>query len=367
MSEATVSVNVGSEAASQIMVLGGTGAGKTVWIARLLEALQAPATIFNGRIVEGDPAAVGVGADTIRCEYADEATKAQNLGIMTALAARRWPSATMDPVEHLVDFFLDGQTVFRHRRRVRLLELPGSALLSAFSPSNPSTLTLGWTVGDQMARTAAIVLLVDPVAAAEQTQESIDLLNATVAMLHTIRASPDGRAVPVAIVLSKCDRGYKTILKEGGVRQFVEKHLASILSAAASARVYVSSATRSRLVSPGHREPSTRRPAENVIEPMYFLLGTLDRVETIRRRAGMRMDAEAQRRAAASRRAQRPQESGELRVSNRAWVAFGIGALLLAGGSVRFAQSRSAGASPAAPPLAGPTSPAAATDPKEVE
>lgn len=327
---------------SEILVLGGSGAGKTVWIARLLDALQTPATILNGRIQERDPATAGAGADVLRCEFADPATEAHNRAIVGALEARRWPLTTLDPVEHLVDFVLTGETVRRFRRKTTLIELPGTALVSAFAPSNPSTLTMGWAVGNQLSRTSAVILLIDPVVAAERTQDSVDLLNATVAMLEHLRSTPHGRSIPVAIILSKCDRGYKTILKEGGVRQFTERHLQPILHAAGSARVYVSSATRSRLVAIGHREPSIRRPVENLVEPMYFLLGTLDRIDAIRRRAASVMQAEAKRRATIDREAARRRRSGELRISSRAWTAFAVGSLMLAIGAVRLAQSKAA-------------------------
>ena len=322
----------GSVPRDMILVIGGPGAGKTVWIARLLDALRTPTTLLNGRIPDGDTWISGPGSTTVQAEFGDPDTKRSNESVVAALEAKSWPVPTPDAVEHVVDFTLTGEGVRTPRRRLILVDLPGSALLAAFAPSNPSTLTIGWTVGNQLARTAAVVLLIDPVRATERSRESIDLANATVAMLEHLRASPEGRSIPVAIVLSKCDRGYKTIMREGGVRQFAERHLGSVLEAVGSARVYVSSATRSRLVSPGYREPSTRRPVENLVEPMHFLLGTIDRIDAIRRRAALAMQAEAQRRghsAPAEAPRRRP-----VRIPAYAWAVALAGALVLVGGLV---------------------------------
>ena len=317
-----------------VLVLGGPSAGKTVWIARLLDALRTPTTLVNGRIPDGDGWFSGPGSATLHCEFADVETKQRNESIIQAIENRHWPTPTTDAVEHTVDFILTGDSVRTPRRRIVLVDLPGSALLAAFAPSNPSTLTIGWTVGNQLARTAAIVLLIDPVRAVERTRESIDLANATVAMLEHLRSSPEGRSIPLAIVLSKGDRGYKTIMKEGGVRLFAERHLRPILDAADSARLYISSATRSRLVAPGYREPSTRRPVENLVEPMYFLLGTMDRIDAIRRRAAAVLQAEARRRGvtegvASPVAVKNHPGRRKGQIPAYAWAFFGIGMLFL--------------------------------------
>ena len=344
-----------------ILVLGGPSAGKTVWIARLLDALRTPTTLMNGRISDGEGWSSGVGNSTLHCEFADAITKRRNESINEALAGRQWPTPTQDPVEHVMDFVMTGEGVKTPRRRITLVDLPGSALLAAFAPSNPSTLTIGWTVGNQLARTAAVVLLVDPTQVVASTRESIDLTNATVAMLEHLRASPEGRSIPLAIILSKGDRGYKTIMREGGVRLFAERHLRSILDAADSARLYISSATRSRLVAPGYREPSTRRPVENLIEPMYFLLGTIDRIDTIRQRAAMVMQADARRRGAGETTGLAAAERSNARarkveIPAYAWVIFSAGMLLflLVSGraAIRAGAPSNAATTPSATPAA---------------
>lgn len=351
--------NPGSTSRDTVLVLGGPNAGKTVWIARLLDALRTPTTLVNGRIADGDGWVSGPGTATLHCEFGDVETKQRNEWIIHALETRHWPTPTTDAVEHTVDFIMTGDGVRTPRRRIVLVDLPGSALLAAFAPSNPSTLTIGWTVGNQLARTAAIVLLIDPVHAVERTRESIDLTNATVAMLEHLRSSPEGRSIPLAIVLSKGDRGYKAIMKEGGVRLFAERHLRPILDAAASARLYISSATRSRLVAPGYREPSTRRPVENLVEPMYFLLGTMDRIDALRQRAAVVLHAEARRRAmteGVARSGATANSAGrqKLEIPAYAWAIFGVGILflILAAGRVVMRDATSH-----ATPIATPNTP----------
>jgi hypothetical protein len=274
-----------------ILVIGGPSSGKTVWIARLLDALRTPTTLYRGRIPDGDMWLSGSGHSTIYCDIADPETKHRLEAVIAGLGERRWPTPSSETVEYSVQFAITGDRVRVNQRTMNIVDLPGSALLSAFSPSNPSTLTVGWSVENQFSRVAAVVLLIDPVRAVEKSRESIDLNNATVAMLEHLRAAHDGRSIPLAILLSKGDRTYKIIVKEGGVRNFVNRHLHEVLRAAGSARLYISSATRSRLIAPSYREPSLRRPVENLIEPMHFLLQTFDQVEAMR-----------ERRAAAQRR-----------------------------------------------------------------
>ncbi|MFM7259635.1 MAG: hypothetical protein ACKO3W_03430, partial [bacterium] len=322
-----------------VLVLGGPGAGKTVWIARLLDALRTPTSLLDGRIPDGETWIAGRGATTLQIDFTDNESKRRNEALITSLEAKSWPIPTLDAVEHVVDFTLTGEGIRTPRRRLILVDLPGSALLAAFAPSNPSTLTIGWTVGNQLARTAAVVLLIDPVRATERSRESIDLANATVAMLEHLRASPEGRSIPIAIVLSKCDRGYKTIMREGGVRRFAERHLGPVLEAAGSARVYISSATRSRLVSPGYREPSTRRPVENLVEPMHFLLRTLDRIDSIRARSAKRRPL-AERTHAASRVEMAAPPHRGAPVSRAVIASLIAGAAVMAVGAIRFATAR---------------------------
>ncbi len=325
----------GDSGRDTLMVLGGPSAGKTVWICRLLDALRVPTTLVGGRIPSGETHESTPNAHMLRCEPTSDDTRRRIATTITGLERKSWPLPTADAVEYEVDFTLSGETIRTPHRRLTIVDLPGSALLAAFSPSNPSTLTIGWTVGNQLVRTAAVIVVIDPETVVERSQQSQDLLNVTVAMLEHLRASPDGRSIPIAIVLSKCDRGYKVVMREGGVRNFMQRHLGPVLVAAESARVYASSATRSRLVSAGYREPSTRRPTENLIEPIHFILGTLDRIDSIRRQT-RRLPQSSKLPQDLSRDLPRR----EARIPPLAWTVFALGMLVLAGTAVDFALRR---------------------------
>lgn len=264
-----------------VLVLGGPSAGKTVWISRLVEALKTPTEVVGGRVYTTTPLGLSMSSTVIGCVPADEETASRIQRVVHGLAQKQWPTPTMDASEYLLDFRLRTSGRWSNRT-LRFVELPGASLLSAFAPSNPSTLTLSWTVANQLERTCAVIALVDPAGVREGSQESNESVNALVEMLRHLRASPDGRSIPVAIVLSKCDRGYKALLAAGGVRQFITQHLQALVVAAGAGRVYVSSATRSRLTSPNRREPSVRRPVENLIEPVAYLLEISAAVEALR-------------------------------------------------------------------------------------
>jgi hypothetical protein len=312
-----------------VLAIGAPGAGKTVWIARALDALATEAVVTGGRI---DSRAARSGPDSvaISAEPLSDATAARVRGIVSGLDERRWPAPTTEPVDHEVLFRLEDAGGVRERR-LTIVDLPGAALLSAFAPSNPSTLTISWTVGNQLQRTAAVLAFVDPAALAARTQAAIDGLNAVISMLEHLRSQPHGRSVPVVIVLSRSDRGYKSILAEGGMRRFTDRHLGGLLAACESGRVYISSATRSRLVGHGVREPSNRRPPENLVEPMAFLLELILEVDALQRIADERARVAAERARDGAREERRSTEGTAARpISIWAWIVFAVGMLAAA-------------------------------------
>ena len=326
-----------------VLAIGAPGAGKTVWIARMLDALATETVVAGGRI---DPHAPRTGPDsvTISAEPLSEATATRVRTIVSGLDDRRWPLPTTEPFDHDVLFRLGDPDGVRERR-LTIVDLPGPALLSAFAPSNPSTLTISWTVGNQLQRTAAVLAFLDPAALAARTQAAIDGLNAVISMLEHLRSQPHGRSVPVVVILSRADRGYKSILGEGGMRRFMDRHLGGLLAACESGRVYISSATRSRLVSRGVREPSNRRPPENLVEPMAFLLELVLEVDALQRVADARarVAAERARESAPAERLPAARE-GERPIPAWAWILFAIGMLAAAVAAADLAIGFSSGA-----------------------
>lgn len=328
-----------------LLAIGAPGAGKTVWLARMLDALATETVVAGGRI---DPHAPrnGPGSVAISAQPLSDATSAHVRSIVSGLDDRGWPLPTTEPFDHEVLFRLEDPDGVRERR-LTIVDLPGPALLSAFAPSNPSTLTISWTVGNQLQRTAAVLAFVDPAALAARTQAAIDGLNAVISMLEHLRSQPHGRSVPVVIVLSRADRGYKAILAEGGMRRFMDRHLGGLLAACESGRVYLSSATRSRLVSRGVREPSNRRPPENLVEPMAFLLELVLEVDALQRVADARA-RDAAGRARDGSPADRPPATavGDRPIPAWAWTLFAIGMLAAAVAAADLAIGFSRGADP---------------------
>ena len=331
----------------RILVIGGPASGKTVWIARMLEALGQRVVTVGGRILgEGVRSSAEV-VTGIECTLRGNRT-IEAVSHATALLRRsEWPARTPEPVELEVDFELtDGRGVVRSRRSVTVAEIPGSTLLSAFSPSNPSP----WAFEDAVGRAAAVVVVVDPQRVAEPSVESRETMAATVAFLKHLRASRGGRGVPVTLVLAKCDRGRKAISRAGGVRRFVLTNLGELIRAAGQVRVFVSAAARSRLVGAGVREPSVWRPPENAVEPMLFLLETLATLDRMRRRRAERaLDSERRGPEEADGEGFPQVPTAHARkqrvIRAIAWSGFGVAALLFALVVVRFALAYGARAS----------------------
>jgi len=322
-----------------ILVVGGPASGKTVWIARLLEALRERVVTVGGRIPQEGVRSSAEASTGIECALRGHRTMESVSTTIALLHQREWPARTPEPVEHEVDFELtDGRGALRSRRSVTVTEIPGITLLSAYSPSNPSP----WAFQNVVERAAGVVLVVDPQQAVEDSVQARETMAATIAFLSHLRSSRGGRGVPLTLVLAKCDRARKVISSAGGVRRFVLAHLGDAVKTAGQVRVFVSAASRSRAVDGARREPSVWRPPDNVVEPMLFLLETLDTLDLVRRRRAERMLALEE--AAANEPSRVPiahaRKQRVLRAT--AWSVFAIATLLLALALVRLAFEISA-------------------------
>lgn len=331
-----------------VLVVGGPAAGKTVWIARLIETLRTRVVTVGGRIPNEGVRSSAELATGIECALRGQRTAVNSANLIGLMHAREWPPRTTEPQEYDVDFELsDGRGALRSRRSVTVTEIPGLTLLAAYSPSNPSP----WAFNEVVERAAAVVLVIDPQLAVESSVQARETQAATIAFLSHLRGSAGGRGVPLVIVLAKCDRGRKVITGAGGVRRFVLGPLGEIVRAAGQARVFVSAAARSRMVESGLREPSVWRPSENVVEPMLFLLETLDTLDLVRRRRAELELARTQAREEDEQHVPIAFARKQRVVRTTAWCGFVVAALLFAGALVRFSleYARAQQASPATP------------------
>jgi GTPase SAR1 family protein len=322
-----------------ILVVGGPGSGKTVWIARLLEALRERVVTVGGRIPQEGVRSSAEASTGIECTLRGQRTMESVSRTIALLHQREWPARTPEPVEHEVDFELtDGRGALRSRRSVTMTEIPGITLLSAYSPSNPSP----WAFQNVVERAAGVVLVVDPQQAVEDSVQARETMAATVAFLSHLRSSRGGRGVPLTLVLAKCDRGRRAISAAGGVRRFVLTHLGDAVKTAGQVRVFVSAAARSRLVEGARRDPSVWRPPDNVVEPVLFLLETLDTLDLVRRRRAERTLALEAASSEDLQRVPRAHARKQRVVRAAAWSGFAVATLLLALALVRFAFEISA-------------------------
>ena len=97
--------------------------------------------------------------------------------------------------------------------------------------------------------------------------------------IERIRSWPEGDKVPIAIVLTKCDKYHHHIKSKGGPIVFVRKYYPSLINAAGKAKVFESTAITTRR---GDREGSSvfrKFSSQGVVEPLRWAMNELNQNE----------------------------------------------------------------------------------------
>jgi len=309
----------------RIVILGRRGSGKTIYLARLYEALWQGCKLLDGQLLPPGAPSAGRDVVTMSCRSTSGPAHAQFIRIAEELRAGKWPAATAGNTY--------AEIVVTHAGRehvVTALDYPGEVFRKAFmlESDDPDAVELR-TVVD---RAAAAILLIDPSTVSgggEAAQE--DVFGLTQAALR-IRKSIGGELVPIAIVFTKCDVNGLFLKEAGGVRKFAAKHFPQLLREIDRTSVFPCAAVRTGQNAMGKPIPRADKPPENVVEPLRYCLDFLERGVDVRRtRAAQAERADAIRKAEDA-------EHVERKKSAMAWVVFAVAVtmLLVSVGAVAF-------------------------------
>ena len=258
-SGALPAIGTSTEAAStnqrdRIVILGRRGAGKTVFMARLYELLWRQTYGLMARALDG-------------------MAHQRFMDVLARMEQGQWPEAT------LAQSWADLEVRYGTRTwTMRLLDYPGEVFRRAFvENASDEAATM---LRDHVDHAAAVLVLVDPVAALEGSVEAtVDAEFGLSEALRRVHAGAGDVDVPVALVLTKCDVALPYVRASGGSRDFVEQHLPGLVRDGGLFRVFAASSVRSRPDALGQPRPATEKDALGVLEPLQWCLKRLARAE----------------------------------------------------------------------------------------
>ncbi len=309
----------------RIVILGRRRAGKTIFLARLYEALWQGCKVIDGRMLAAGESSGGRKVVVMSCRTTSGPAHVQFMKIAEELRKGKWPAATSGNTYSEIVVSNGGR-----EHVVTALDYPGEVFRKAFmlESDDPDAVELRMTVD----RAAAAILLIDPSVAAgggDEAQE--DVFGLTHAALR-IRKSIGGELVPIAIVFTKCDVNAAFLKEAGGVRKFASKHFGQLFREIERTSVFACAAVRVEQNSLGKQVPRADKPPENIVEPLRYCLDFIERGTDVRRTQVAR-----DQRTEAMRTAQ-VAETAERKKSAVVWVVFAVAVtmLLVASAAVAF-------------------------------
>ena len=309
----------------RIVILGRRRAGKTIFLARLYEALWQGCKVIDGRMLAAGESSGGRKVVVMSCRTTSGPAHVQFMKIAEELRKGKWPAATSGNTYSEIVVSNGGR-----EHVVTALDYPGEVFRKAFmlESDDPDAVELRMTVD----RAAAAILLIDPSVAAgggDEAQE--DVFGLTHAALR-IRKSIGGELVPIAIVFTKCDVNAAFLKEAGGVRKFASKHFGQLFREIERTSVFACAAVRVEQNSLGKQVPRAEKPPENIVEPLRYCLDFIERGTDVRRTQVAR-----DQRTEAMRTAQ-VAETAERKKSAVVWVVFAVAVtmLLVASAAVAF-------------------------------
>lgn len=281
----------------RIVVLGRRKAGKTIYLARLYESA------WNGRVAGLHMRAIpGPGNGHERF-----------MSVVDSMSRGHWPEATVGSTTTPIDVEYRGE-----RTLMIALDYPGEVFRRAFVLGSEEESAR--ELREHVDRAAGVILLLDPdVAITGDMTEKVDDDYGMSEAIRRIREQPGGESVPVAIVLTKCDKHGDLIKEAGGLRGFTDRYYHNILRACRGRhRRFSAAAVRVRRDARGHEVPTLKHPPINILEPMAYCI---ERVMT-----GRRQERENMAAVAASRRHQEALRlAAEEEAESSRRVAIGVG------------------------------------------
>jgi hypothetical protein len=306
-----------------VLLLGGAGAGKTVFVARLYEALWGGVRLVKGRLdtstaTEGRERAVR----TMTGKARDVKVHQELLRVAGELAAGKWP-ATNVGISHLeLEVTLDGRTGL-----VSIVDYPGSELDRAINwqGSDPLSAELIWLAQ----HAAAVMVFIDPeCVTAGGTRRDEDIAAITHAVTMARRGAGRGET-PISVVVTKSDRHNEFLQANGGAKGVLAQRARVLSDIVQPATYWPTSAINSVVTVGGWMKPKVKRPPLNVVEPFAYCIAMLERQRELRSRLDKAEDSMREIRPFVE--AARQQEVLEAQALERRLPQFYRSAAMLAG------------------------------------
>lgn len=278
-------IPAGPPVRDRIVILGRRRAGKTIFLARLYEALWNGCTLVEGRIVPKSGRPEGANVSRLSCRALSGAADSAFMRIVADLKAGRWPAATVGSTYAELEVSHNGRT-----HVVTTLDYPGEVFRKAFmvDSDEPDAVELRASID----RAAAAILLIDPsvvTAGAEEARE--DTFGMTQVAMR-IRRSASGENVPIAVVFTKCDQNQAFLKESGGAVHFTKKHFGQLFKGVQRTRVYPCAAVRVQTNSMGKTVPVIKKPPINVVEPLLYCIQQIEVGQVIRQQDEQRRQVE---------------------------------------------------------------------------
>lgn len=259
----------------RLVILGRRRSGKTIFLARLYEALWNGCYVTGDRIFPRDAALPpGIEAVPLWCHAETGPAHGLLMRVIDELRAGRWPSATLGT--NFCDLLVsrDGR-----ERKVRILDYPGEVFRRAFVEDSQDA--DAHQLREAIDRAAAAVMLADP---GLELQSMVDAREDSYGLFvaaRQIRRSPGGEHVPIALVLTKCDDPVNRALlnESGGAVAFASKRFPQLLAELGRARVYACTAVRTRQDGLGRTVPLVHKPPTFVVQPIHDCLRDIEEVK----------------------------------------------------------------------------------------
>ena len=300
----------------RIVVIGRRRAGKTIYLARLYEALWQGCKLVDGKVlVPGEPTE-GRSVVEISCRATSGAAHTQFMKVVEELRGGRWPAATVG------NSYAELVVTYGGRERVlTALDYPGEVFRKAFmnDSEDPDAVELLAAID----RAAAAIFLIDPAVVASGGEDSFEDTFGLTQAAARIRSGADGADVPIAVVFTKSDTNRAFLREAGGVREFASKHFGQMFRSLERTAVFATAAVRVADNGLGRSMPRAERPAENVVEPLRYCFEMMDAsADQARVRESKRLRRQADAIAAMK-------EDSEKQRTTNSWVIFTIAVIVL--------------------------------------
>lgn len=197
-------LNEESYTRDRIIILGRRSSGKTVYLSVLYDKLWNSLGFMRIKALKG-------------------ASHVEFIKTTEDLRTNIWPPATQGLSESLLELTYNGQ-----KKTIVALDYPGEVFTNAFVKeieSKESNVLL-----DHIDHAQALIVLIDPEHIVKGDLHSkIDNNYGLLQAINRIQNWPDGKDVPIVLVLTKADKNYHLVKKDGGTKQFIVKHLSRLI------------------------------------------------------------------------------------------------------------------------------------------